>query len=179
MKKLIEIVIPAYNEEACVDELATRLNKVFEIESKYNFKVFIIENGSTDSTFEKLKIISKNDSRFTVVRLSRNFRMDGGLTAGLQLVTGDACVLMTADLQDPPEAISNFLREWELGWENVFGVVTKREGTGPIRTLNSKIFYWVSLSTRDTSSKVPFDRVNVPFGRVNVPFDRVNVPFSS
>jgi len=149
MKKLIEVVIPAYNEEACVDELATRLKKVFEIESKYDFKVFIIENGSTDSTFEKLKIISKNDSRFTVVRLSRNFRMDGGLTAGLQLVTGDACVLMTADLQDPPEAISNFIREWELGWENVFGVVTKREGTGPIRTLNSKIFYWVAGKLSD------------------------------
>ena len=149
MNKVIEIIIPAYNEEACIEELTTRLKQVFEIESKYNFQVFIIENGSTDSTFEKLKKISQHDSRFKTVKLSRNFRMDGGLTAGLQLVTGDACVLMTADLQDPPEAISIFLREWELGWENVFGVVTKREGTGFIRTLNSKIFYLIAGKLSD------------------------------
>ena len=125
------------------------MKEVFRNESKYDFQVFIIENGSTDSTFEKLKKISQHDSRFKTVKLSRNFRMDGGLTAGLQLVTGDACVLMTADLQDPPEAISIFLREWELGWENVFGVVTKREGTGFIRTLNSKIFYLIAGKLSD------------------------------
>jgi dolichol-phosphate mannosyltransferase len=68
--------------------------------------------------------------------------MDGGITAGIDFVKGDACVLMTADLQDPPEFISTFLREWEKGWENVFGVVTKRGGTGPIRRLNSRLFYW-------------------------------------
>jgi dolichol-phosphate mannosyltransferase len=70
--------------------------------------------------------------------------MDGGLTAGLDYIRGDACVLMTADLQDPPELISEFLRKWELGWENIYGVLTKREGTRPIRTLNSKLFYWVA-----------------------------------
>ena len=68
--------------------------------------------------------------------------MDGGLTAGLEIVSGEACVLMTADLQDPPEMIHQFLRLWEDGWENIYGVLTKREGTGPIRTMNSKLFYF-------------------------------------
>ena len=79
--------------------------------------------------------------------------MDGGLTAGLDYITGDACVLMTADLQDPPELIPTFLRKWEEGWENVYGVVTKRGGTGPIRRMNSVMFYW--LAGKLTDGRIP------------------------
>jgi len=148
-KKLISIIIPAYNEEACVEELALRLQNLFQVETTYNFEVFIIENGSIDSTWEKLLKIADADKRFNVIQLSRNFRMDGGLTAGLDYVHGDACVLMTADLQDPPELISEFIRKWEAGWENIYGVLTKRVGTGPIRTFNSKLFYWVAGKLTD------------------------------
>ena len=58
-KKLISVIIPAYNEQDCVDELAQRLTKVFQSEPNYDFEVFIIENGSIDNTWEKLKVISK------------------------------------------------------------------------------------------------------------------------
>jgi dolichol-phosphate mannosyltransferase len=149
MKKLISIVIPAYNEEECVDELAARLKTLFVTESQYDFEAIIVENGSIDSTWEKLQKIAAADPRFKILKLSRNFRMDGGLTAGLDYIKGDACVLMTADLQDPPELISEFLRKWEAGWENIYGVVTKRGGTGPIRTLNSKMFYFVADKLTD------------------------------
>jgi glycosyltransferase involved in cell wall biosynthesis len=153
MKKLISIIIPAYNEEDCVQELSKRLQSLFAKESNYDFEAIIVENGSLDSTWEKLKQIANSDSRFKILKLSRNFRMDGGLTAGLDYVSGDACVLMTADLQDPPELISDFLRKWEEGWENIYGVVTKREGTGPIRTMNSKMFYW--LAGKLTDGRIP------------------------
>ena len=149
MKKLISIIIPAYNEEDCVDELATRLKALFVTESQYDFEAIIVENGSIDSTWEKLQKIANADSRFKILKLSRNFRMDGGLTAGLDYIKGDACVLMTADLQDPPELISEFLRKWEAGWENIYGVVTKRGGTGPIRTFNSKMFYYIADKLTD------------------------------
>jgi len=149
MKKLISIIIPAYNEEECVDELAARLKELFATESQYDFEAIIVENGSIDTTWEKLQKIAAADSRFKILKLSRNFRMDGGLTAGLDYIKGDACVLMTADLQDPPELISEFLRKWEAGWENIYGVVTKRGGTGPIRTLNSKMFYFVADKLTD------------------------------
>jgi dolichol-phosphate mannosyltransferase len=152
-KKLISLIIPAYNEEECVDELTRRLIKVFESESQYDFEAIIVENGSVDSTWEKLQSIAQVDPRFKILKLSRNFRMDGGLTAGLDYVNGDACVLMTADLQDPPELISTFLRKWEEGYENIFGIVIKREGTGPIRTMNSKMFYW--LAGKLTDGRIP------------------------
>ena len=152
-KKLISLIVPAYNEEDCVDELFSRLDAVFATEPKYDFEVVIVENGSLDSTWVKLQAIAEKDSRFKILKLSRNFRMDGGLTAGLDFIKGDACVLMTADLQDPPELIPQFLRYWEQGYENIFGVITKREGTGPIRTMNSKLFYW--LAGKLTDGRIP------------------------
>ena len=152
-KQLISIVIPAYNEEDCVLELSERLKSLFKLESKYEFEVIFIENGSVDKTWKILKEIHAEDKRFKILKLSRNFRMDGGITAGLDFIDGDACVLMTADLQDPPELISDFLRQWELGYENVYGIVTKRLGTGPIRTFNSKAFYW--LAGKLTDGKIP------------------------
>lgn len=143
-KKKISLVIPAFNEEGCVDELASRLATVFDSEPKYEFECVMVENGSSDNTMGKLIAINNLDARFKVVQLARNFRMDGGLTAGLNFIEGDACVLMTADLQDPPEMIPLFLRKWEEGYENIFGIVTARQGTGPIRRMNSRLFYWLA-----------------------------------
>jgi len=144
MKKLISVVIPAYNEEDCIEELASRLDSLIQKENDYMWEVFIVENGSTDSTWDKLKNVTAINSNFKVIKLSRNFRMDGGLTAGLEYIKGDACVLMTADLQDPPEMISEFLRKWEEGYENIYAVIKKRTGTNLIRRINSKLFYFVA-----------------------------------
>lgn len=152
-KKLISVIVPAYNEEDCVEELARRLSAVFDANSKYEFEAIIVENGSVDRTWELLEKISNEDSRFKIVRLARNFRMDGGLTAGLHYASGDAAVLMTADLQDPPELISDFILKWEEGYENIYMVVTERTGTGPIRTFNSKAFYW--LAGKLTDGRIP------------------------
>jgi polyisoprenyl-phosphate glycosyltransferase len=152
-KKLISVIIPAYNESDCVDELAARLASLFNSEDSYEWEAIIVENGSTDDTWSLLEKINVMDPRFKVIRLARNFGMDGGLTAGLDFAKGDACVFMTADLQDPPEMISEFLRKWEQGYENVYGVLTKRTGTGPLRTFNSKAFYW--LASKLTDGRIP------------------------
>jgi dolichol-phosphate mannosyltransferase len=151
MKKLISVVIPAYNEEDCIEELANRLDLLIQKENNYMWEVFIVENGSTDSTWEKLKKVTEINSNFKVIKLSRNFRMDGGLTAGLEYIKGDACVLMTADLQDPPEMISDFLRKWEEGYENIFAVIKKRTGTNLIRRINSILFYFVAAKLSGNS----------------------------
>ena len=153
MKKLVSVIVPAFNEESCIDELARRLKIVFSKNEKYDFEALIIENGSTDRTWEILKAINAKDSRFKVIRLARNFRMDGGITAGLNFAKGDAVVFMTADLQDPPELISEFIKKWEDGFENVYMQVSKRVGTGPLRTFNSKAFYW--LAGKLTDNRIP------------------------
>jgi glycosyltransferase involved in cell wall biosynthesis len=151
--KLISVIVPAYNEEECVDELARRLALVFDANPKYDFEAIIVENGSVDRTWELLKEIRARDKRFKIIQLARNFGMDGGLTAGLHYVTGDACVLMTADLQDPPELIPEFIKKWESGFENVYMVVTKRKGTSLLRRFNSRSFYWVAGKL--TSERIP------------------------
>jgi glycosyltransferase involved in cell wall biosynthesis len=143
VRKKISVVVSAYNEAECIDELARRLSNVFGQLSSYDFEAIIVENGSEDSTFDHLQSIRDRDPRFKIVQLSRNFRMDGGLTAGLACANGDAVVLMTADLQDPPEMIPKFVAQWEAGYENVYGIVTVRRGTGKMRTINSRLFYWV------------------------------------
>jgi len=153
MKRLISIIVPAFNEESCIEELVRRLSIIFSQNSGYDFETIFIENGSTDRTWEILQSVHKQDVRFKIVRLARNFRMDGGITAGLHYVSGDACVFMTADLQDPPELITEFIKKWEDGYENIYMQVSKRVGTGPIRTLNSKAFYW--LAGKLTDNRIP------------------------
>jgi dolichol-phosphate mannosyltransferase len=162
--KTVDIVIPAYNEEDCVEELARRLKILFDKESTYQWRAILVENGSSDRTWKLLENIAVEDKRFSIVQLSRNFHMDGGLTAGLEFVTADAAVFMTADLQDPPEAISDFLRVWEKGIHNVYGRVSERIGTGPLRKFNSQAYYFLAnkftggLITRNASDFRLMDR---------------------
>jgi glycosyltransferase involved in cell wall biosynthesis len=144
MTKTISVITPAFNEEGCVRELYTRLINVFDSEHEYNFELLIVENGSTDNTWNLILEGNSFDKRVKGIKLSRNFGMDGGLTAGLNSINSDACVLMTADLQDPPELIPEFIRKWEEGYQNIYGEVQVRQGTGIVRTLNSKLFYWIA-----------------------------------
>ena len=153
--RLISIVIPAYNEEDCVEELAKQLTEVMRKLDKYDFEVLIVENGSKDATWSLLTKIAENDHRFKPIRLSRNFGMDGGVTAGLELSTGDACVIMTADLQDPPELIIEFVKKWEEGFENIYMIVEKRSTSNFLRRVNSKLFYLIA--DRLTGGLIPKD----------------------
>jgi dolichol-phosphate mannosyltransferase len=109
----------------------------------YDFEVIIVENGSVDTTFEQLITIHHEDPRFKIVQLSRNFGCDGGITAGLEYAKGDAAVIMNADLQDPPELIPQFIEKWETGYEIIYGVIQKREGTHVIRRILSRLAYMI------------------------------------
>jgi glycosyltransferase involved in cell wall biosynthesis len=149
LQKSVSIVTPAFNEIECIGELLGRLEALAEKEKEYQFEVIVIENGSSDGTWEYLQNFDTKSFKKVFVQLSRNFRMDGGLTAGLDFATGDATVLMSSDLQDPPEFISTFLRKWEEGYENIFGVVTKRSGTSLIRRINSRMFYKIANKLSD------------------------------
>jgi dolichol-phosphate mannosyltransferase len=147
---LISIVVPAYNETDCVNELASRLQAVFApLAPRYDFEAIIVENGSADDTYEKLLAIRARDPRFKIVRLSRNFGAEGAVTAGLRQATGDAAVIMCADLQDPPEVIPRFIERWEEGYENVYGVITRRSDESAVRRTATAAFYWLINKLND------------------------------
>lgn len=142
--RLVSIAIPCYNEELNVEELAQRLQAVFgQVEARYDFEVVVCENGSHDGTYARLLKIRLTDQRFKIVRLVRNFNMEGGMMAALAHVRGDACIIMSADLQDPPEMIPAFLKKWEEGYENVYTVITRRHGEGILRRAMAQSFYWL------------------------------------
>ena len=151
MKKLISVVIPAYNEEAVLEELKKRLKEVMATNSNYNFEIIIVENGSWDSSFEKLIRINREDPRFKIVQLSRNFGYESAITAGLKYVKGDAAVIMCADLQDPPEMISQFIKKWEEGYEVVYAIIQKRRGVSrPRKFLYSNFYKLIHWLTKET-----------------------------
>jgi dolichol-phosphate mannosyltransferase len=139
-----------YNEALCVDELQERLAAVFErYADRYEFEVIAVENGSRDNTYEKLLAVMLRDPRWKIVELSRNFDMEGGMTAGLAHATGDAAVIMAADLQDPPEVIPLFIERWEQGYENIYGVITKRSDESAFRKFAASMFYRIINAVSD------------------------------
>lgn len=143
-RRLISIVIPCYNEAECLHELVNRVRDVFEEEPGYEFEVVVVDNGSHDESWSMLETVAANDERFKPLQLSRNFGADGAVFAGLSFISGEACVIMMADLEEPPELIPRLIRKWEEGYENVYGVVEERTSSHPLRKLNTKIFYAVA-----------------------------------
>ncbi len=144
-KKVISVVTSAFNEELCIAELIARYAELEHAESSYHFEFILVDNGSTDLTFELMQENSiKLQGSVEILKLSRNFRDGGGLKAGLSRASGDALVLMSADLQDPPFFISKFIRLWEQGYKNVYAEIETRNGTKILRRINSKLFYQIA-----------------------------------
>jgi dolichol-phosphate mannosyltransferase len=154
-KPLISVAIPAYNESENLEELWKRLTKVFDsLAETYEFEVVICENGSKDDSFERLTRIRAHDSRLKIVQLSRNFHMEGGMLAALSKVRGDACIIMSADLQDPPEMLPGMIEKWANGADHVYTVITFRHGESKFRRVAAEIFYWMI----DRVSDIPVPR---------------------
>ena len=150
-RPLISVAIPAYNEASNLDELFERLRAVFQVNSdKYDFEIVVCENGSKDDSYAKLNAWGAIDPRIRVIRLSRNFHMEGGMMAALSDVRGDACVIMSADLQDPPEMISEMIQLWATGIDHVYTIISFRHGESRFRRIAAEIFYWMIDKVSDT-----------------------------
>ena len=152
MKK-ITFLIPAFNEEGNILELYDQILSSVDKLTTYKFEFLFIENGSTDETFKKILELSKKDTRIKYLKLSRNFKMDGGIAAGLDNVDCDAAIIMTANLQDDPNTIPKFIEKWEQGYDHVYGIVKSRPGKSIIRKFNSVLFY--KLINKMTNNLVP------------------------
>lgn len=125
-RKLVTISIPVLNEEDNLERLMERLRNFTKSEPNYRFEFLFTDNASTDRTFEKLAEMANDDPRIRVLRFSRNFGFQQSILTNYLHAKGDAAVQIDADLQDPPELISDFLRAWEGGYKVVYGVRRKR-----------------------------------------------------
>lgn len=140
MKKL-SIVIPMYYEEEVANECYERMTKVCKSISDYEYEIIFVNDGSKDKTFEILENISKKDKNIKVISFARNFGHQCAVTAGLKYTTGDAIVIIDADMQDPPELIPEMLKLWEQGNEVIYGKRKKREGESRFKLLTASMFY--------------------------------------
>lgn len=144
MKNTLDIITSAYNEEECLPELFSRLDAVSKVESNYDFRVIVIDNGSHDRSWSLIENKCQSDSRYLGIKMSRNFALDAAFTCGLDNANSDVAIIMTSDLQDPPEAISLLLRQYENGYDQVLAKITNR-GTVPlIRRKLSSAFYKIA-----------------------------------
>ena len=128
MKKLVSIVISAYNEAENVDELHCRLSGVLDDMRMVDFEILFVNDGSTDGTLECIRALSAVDHRIKIVDLLRNFGHEIAMTAGLDHAEGDAVILMDADLQHPPSVVPQLVAEWLAGKDVV--LTERRDNRG-------------------------------------------------
>ena len=143
MKKLITIIIPAYNEEESLPLLYERLNKLMNEIKNYDFEVLFVNDGSKDKTIKIIKELRKKDERICYVDFSRNFGKEIAMLAGMDYAKGDAVIFMDADLQDPPELIPELIKHWEEGYDDVYARRKSRKGETWLKKFTSKMYYKV------------------------------------
>ena len=139
--KTISILIPAYNEEEVLSTLFPRLANLANDNKNYDFEFLFVNDGSKDKTLQIIKDYAETDPRVSFINLSRNFGKEIGMIAGLDHVTGDATVIIDADLQDPPELIPEMIKLWEEGYDDVYAKRRSREGEGWFKKFSSKMYY--------------------------------------
>lgn len=143
MKK-ISIMIPCYNEQESLPVLYKALYEVMEdsrVATKYDFEIMLVNDGSADSTLSIMRQLHKEDGRVSYMDLSRNFGKENAMMAGFDYVTGDCCIVMDADLQDPPEVVFQMIEKWEDGYEDVYAKRVSRGKESWLRRRLSMSFY--------------------------------------
>ena len=137
-------MIPCYNEQESLPLLYKALYNVMEdarVSSKYEFEIMLVNDGSADSTLAVMRQLHKEDGRVSYIDLSRNFGKENAMMAGFDYVTGDCCIIMDADLQDPPEVVYQMIEKWEEGYEDVYAKRISRGKESWLRRRLSMRFY--------------------------------------
>jgi glycosyltransferase involved in cell wall biosynthesis len=148
----LSVIVPVYNEEEVLLEFHNRLSEVLNAMS-VNAKIVYVNDGSTDKTLILLHTLRDNDLRIAILDLSRNFGKEIALTAGLDYASGDAVVIIDADLQDPPELIPELLKHWREGYDVVYAKRIAREGETILKKATARAFY--SLIQKVGRVKIP------------------------
>jgi glycosyltransferase involved in cell wall biosynthesis len=150
---VLSVVAPIFNERDSVEELCRRLT--LALAPLGDYEIVLVDDGSTDGSWEALRSLAAQDEHLRLLRLSRNFGHQIALTAGLDATRGDAVVLIDADLQDPPEVIPQLVARWQEGFDVVYAVRERRDGESRARLLAISAFY--RLFRRMAATDIPAD----------------------
>jgi dolichol-phosphate mannosyltransferase len=150
----LSVVVPLYNEEQVIPELIKRMTSLETTLRNIRLEVIFVDDGSIDRTLSILKEMTKQKKYYKVVKLSRNFGHQAAALSGLVKTSGEAAVLMDADLQDPPELILDLVQKWEMGFDVVVAKRIERRGETYFKKLSASLFYRVLT----WFSSVPIDR---------------------
>ncbi|HEY4161166.1 MAG TPA: glycosyltransferase [Candidatus Saccharimonadales bacterium] len=148
-EQTISIIIPMYNESANLPPLYKELRACLERINNYRFEVIFVDDGSKDDSAVVARRLARRDRRLRVLELSRNFGKEPAMTAGLHAASGDAAVIMDADMQMPPRLIGKFIKRWEHGDEVVIGVFSGRK-TSNLHAIGSHWFYRIMQKISET-----------------------------
>ncbi len=140
--KRIDVVVPVFNEEACLERFHGALTPVLDA-LPYRFRIIFVDDGSQDSSPAICRALAARDERVRYVRLSRNFGHQAALTAGIDAADADAVITMDSDLQHPPREIPRFIEAWENGGELVSGIRARGAPLGLAKRVTSRVFYRV------------------------------------
>lgn len=154
MKKKVTLVVPCYNEEEVIEVAHKRIFDVL-VGLGTNFEIIYIDDGSRDSTIEKLKDIAASCREVGIISFSRNFGHQIAITAGMDAADGDAVVVIDADMQDPPELIPQMIAKWESGYEVVYAQRESRSGESLFKLTTAKVFYRLMQAMSDIP--IPLD----------------------
>ena len=189
MKQLISIIAPMYNEEqVCPLYIEETMKVVRQLETKYRVEIICVHDGAKDKTLQKMyEAQQKYPQNIGVIDLTRNFGLEGAVNAGLKTATGDAVVVMDADLQDPPILILDMVEKWENGADVVVASRESRTNDSFFKRTTANIYYGILdslsgklkleksaanyrlLSRRAVDALLSLPEVNTYF-RVDVPF---------
>ena len=143
MKKLISIVVPAFNEEEVLELFHQRMGDVFDRIPNYRCEMIFVNDGSTDRTQAIMDWLAETDERVCTLSLSRNFGKEAAMTAGLDIAEGDAVAIFDVDLQDPPELLLQFIEKWEAGFDVIYAQRAQRDGETWLKKSTAAAFYKV------------------------------------
>ncbi len=159
----ISVVVPAYNEAASLPDLMSRLDDVFDAIGE-PYELLVVDDGSTDTTWEVLTRSKLTCGKLRAIRLSRNFGKEAAICAGLKAVCGAAVIVMDADLQHPPELLPKIIDLWRSkGTYIVNAVKETRQSESMIRRAGANLFYFLfrkltGLDLRQTTDFKLLDR---------------------
>ena len=153
MKKLIDIVVPCYNEEEVLPLFIEETNKVIVTLPDYRFRYILINDGSRDRTLDVMRTLASRYPFVKYISFSRNFGKESAMYAGLKSSTGDYVIVMDADLQHPPKMFPDMIAGVEEGYDCCALYRAQQKGESKLRQFISKIFF--SFQNKISDVKMP------------------------